>query len=87
MHGELWYYSSLRVLVDDLYLHTLLGCVHEQKAQGGEVDRCGQYIMQFCDARGPYQIIPSIMEQVFRRFQQIRCAYKSLRYPYIDLGI
>ena len=32
-------YSILCALVDDLYLRTLLGCVHEQKAQGGAVDR------------------------------------------------
>ena len=54
------------MFVDDLCLRTLLGCVHEQKAQGGEVDRRGQYMTQFYDARGPFQMIPSIMEQVFR---------------------
>ena len=34
--------ESLLALVDDLYLRTLLSCAHEQKVQGGAVDRHGQ---------------------------------------------
>ena len=41
------------MLVDNLYLRTLLDCAHEQKAQGGAVGMSHQK-MQFCDARGSY---------------------------------
>ena len=41
---------------------------HEQKAQGGAVDRRGQQESRFATLVGhTYQTIPSIMEQVFRR--------------------
>jgi hypothetical protein len=60
------------VLVDNLYLHSILGCTHEQKAHGGAVDRCGQQNTGFVT---PYPTIRSIMKQVFRRFRQIGCAY------------
>ena len=41
------------MLVDNLYLHTLLDCAHEHKAQGGAVGMSDQKI-QFYDARGSY---------------------------------
>jgi hypothetical protein len=51
------------VLLDDLYVHTMLGSAHEQKTQdGGAVDRCGQ---QKCSVCGPYQTIQSIIKRIF----------------------
>jgi hypothetical protein len=40
------------VLVDDLYLHLMLGCAHEQKAHGGAVDRRGQQNAVFATLMG-----------------------------------
>ena len=51
-----------------------LGCLHEQKAQGGAVDRHGQRSVY--DTHGP---IRSIMLQICQRFQQIRHAYNIIQ--------
>ena len=67
------------MLVDDLYLYSvMLGCVHVHKAHGDVVDRRGQQ-NTIWDACEPYEMIQSIMKQVFQRFRLIRCAYESLR--------
>ena len=50
--------------VDDLYLRTMLGCVHEQKAQGVRLTGVANK-NTVCGAHGPYKTIQSIMEQVF----------------------
>ena len=51
-----------------------LGCLHEQKAQGGAVDRHGQ--CSIYDTRGPIRIT---MLQIFQRFQQIHHAYNIIQ--------
>ena len=36
------YTAAVCLLVDDLYLHSMLGCVHVHKAHGDAIDRRGQ---------------------------------------------
>ncbi len=43
------------MLVDDLYLHLMLGCAHEQKAHGGAIDRSGQQNAVFATLVGLIQ--------------------------------
>ena len=69
--------------VDDLYLHIVLGCAHEQKIHGlqwhvGRVDRCGQQ-NTVCNVSEPCQTIWSIMKSIFRQFRWIRFGFKPLR--------
>jgi hypothetical protein len=50
-----------------------------RKHMVGRVDRRGQWKRSICDARGPCQMIWSIMKSVFRRLWRICCTYESLR--------
>ena len=55
-----------------------LGCVHEQKAQGGAVDRHGQQKCSFATLIHPWPLptILSVMEQFFQRnraYELLKC--------------
>ena len=66
--------SSTREPVDDLYLFNTL-CVSRMLVGVATVANKRHY----CDARGPYPLIRSILEPVFCQAQLIHCAYESLR--------
>ena len=49
------HFSIMRMLVDHLHpCYIVAGCVHEQKAHGGAVDRRGQQKCSVCNTHGPY---------------------------------
>ena len=62
-----------------------LGCVHEQKAQGGTVDKCGQRSVY--DACGPCQTIQSTCSKFFDDFDRLVVLIRRWLLWQLDLEI